>query len=329
MLLRPEADFELAVRLKHGSATIGEVYSFISGLYFRGKVAYASAFKAAPEKIPHSVIIVPGLGLVPLEARLNAEQLQRIGGISIERDHHAFRAALLRDARLLDEAAGPECHFVLLGSIATDKYVQPLLDVFGERLMFPADFVGRGDMSRGGLMLRSARASTELAYVPVAGATRHGARPPKLAPLPRKRPTPPEAVIFIGLQGSGKTTYYREHLARTHAHVSLDLQKTAKRQDAALREAIAARKPVAIDNTNPTIASRAAFIAQAKAAGYRVIGCFFDVPVRTAIGRNKHREDKKPIPVPAILRAAKLLQTPSREEGFDEIRVVHAAEVPK
>src|ERR1700724_3753896 len=118
----------------------------------------------------------------------------------------------------------------------------------------------------------------------------------------------PEAVIFVGLQGSGKTTYYQETCAGTHVHVSLDVQQTAERQRAALQQAFAARKSLVVDNTNATRAARAPFIAEAKAAGYRVVCCFFDVPVRAAIGRNNHRTDKKPIPVPAILRAAKQLQ---------------------
>jgi hypothetical protein len=183
MLLRSEAEFELAVRLRTGAATMGEVYSFVSGLYFRGKVAYAEAFRATPEKLPHAMIIVPGTGLVPLETPVTAEQLTVMGSISIERDRDAFRAALLRDVRLLHQRASAECQFILLGSIATDKYTQPLLDVFDQRLLFPTDFVGRGDMSRGGLMLRSARAGVELTYAPVAGAIRRGSRPPKLPPL--------------------------------------------------------------------------------------------------------------------------------------------------
>ena len=76
---------------------------------------------------------------------------------------------------------------VLLGSIATNKYVDPLTQVFGERLLFPKDFIGRGDMSRGGLMLRHAAAGQELEYIPVATAVRHGKRPPKLAPIPKSR----------------------------------------------------------------------------------------------------------------------------------------------
>ena len=81
---------------------------------------------------------------------------------------------------VIAEAAGPECRIVLLGSVATDKYVEPLLAVFGPRLLFPAEFAGRGDMSRGGLMLRAARTGVELGYVPAAEARRHGPRPPRL-----------------------------------------------------------------------------------------------------------------------------------------------------
>ena len=100
-----------------------------------------------------------------------------------------------------------------------------------------------------------------------------------------------------------------------------------ERQRAALREALAARKPLVVDNTNATRAVRAPFIAEAKAAGYRVVCCFFDVPVRTAIGRNNHRQDKKAIPVPAILRAAKQFEPPTKDEGFDEVRVIRPKEV--
>ncbi len=73
---------------------------------------------------------------------------------------------------------------VLLGSVASGKYVDLLADVLGERLRFPAEFVGRGDMSRGGLLLRCVAAESELQYVPVAGTPRHGPRPGRLVPSP-------------------------------------------------------------------------------------------------------------------------------------------------
>src|SRR6266496_1807174 len=106
MLLRPNASFELAERLRRGLVTIGEVYSFISGLYFRGKVAYASAFAQAPDSVPSAMIIVPGQGLMPLETPVTSDQLAAIGGVSIESDNQAFRTALVRDALRIEQAAG-------------------------------------------------------------------------------------------------------------------------------------------------------------------------------------------------------------------------------
>ncbi len=174
ILLREAAQFDLAIRLREGSATLGEIYSFISGLYFRGKIAYCAAFAQS------AVVIVPGIGLVPPETPLTADQLRSIAQIPIHETNADYRRPLLRDAQMIDQ---PEREFVLLGSIATDKYVNPLLEIFGDRLVFPEAFVGRGDMSRGGLMLRCAQSSTELSYIPVRNAVRRGARPPKLERL--------------------------------------------------------------------------------------------------------------------------------------------------
>lgn len=176
MLLREQAQFDVAVRLREGVAPIGEVYSFISGLYFRGKMAYVAAFGTG-------LVIVPGFGLLPVETPINQQQFRAISEVRIERDQEVFRTPLLRDANLMDQHTGGSATFVLLGSIATEKYVEPLLVVFGDRLVFPIDFVGRGDMSRGGLMLRCAKSGVELEYAPVRGATRHGKRPPKLPKL--------------------------------------------------------------------------------------------------------------------------------------------------
>jgi predicted kinase len=135
-----------------------------------------------------------------------------------------------------------------------------------------------------------------------------------------------EAVIFVGLQGSGKTTYYKKHFADTHAHVSRDVQQTVERERALIRDCLQSRRSFVVDNTNATRTVRAPYIREAQAAGFRVLAYFFDVPVRTAIGRNNHRKDKKAIPVPAILRAAKTLQPPSADEGFDEVRTVEPKE---
>jgi predicted kinase len=133
-----------------------------------------------------------------------------------------------------------------------------------------------------------------------------------------------EILIFIGLQGAGKTTYYNQHFAATHEHVSRDVLGTPEREAARIDECLAAGRSFALDNTNATRAVRAKLIRQAKAAGFYTIACFFETPVRTAIGRNNHRKDKKPVPVPAILRAAKHLEPPGAEEGFDEIRTIRS-----
>ncbi len=131
-----------------------------------------------------------------------------------------------------------------------------------------------------------------------------------------------EAVILIGLQGAGKTTYFAKHLSSTHAHVSRDVQRTADLESALIRECLQSGRSFVVDNTNATRAARAPYIQQAKAAGFQIRSYFFDTPVRTAIGRNNHRKDKKPIPVPAILRAAKTLQPPTLDEGFDDIQTI-------
>jgi hypothetical protein len=179
MLVRDQADFDLARKLREGCATIGEIYSFISGLYFRGKMVYTDRFRAASPGVPPALVIVPGAGLVPPETVVSMKQLEAISEISVAEENHAFRDPLTEGAKLLKEYAG-DCYYVLLGSVASAKYTAPLLKVFGERLLFPVDFVGRGDMSRGGLMLRHARSGIELPYVPVQGARIHGTRPPRL-----------------------------------------------------------------------------------------------------------------------------------------------------
>ena len=125
-----------------------------------------------------------------------------------------------------------------------------------------------------------------------------------------------EAIIFTGLQGSGKTTYFQKHLAATHDHISRDVLGSAEREAAALSNCLKSGRSFVIDNTNATRAQRAPYIQKAKAARFKVHSYFFDTPVRTAIGRNNHRKDKKPIPVPAILRSAKLLEPP------DELRTI-------
>ncbi len=190
VLLSERAQFDLAVRLRAGDATLGEVFSFLSGLYFRGKLTYARAFGRAPDPTAPltgggALVITTNSGLRSPDTPVTLRGLQAFAKGNISIDSRSYTTALKRSARAVLDEVGADCEVVLLGSIATPKYVDVLMSVFDGRLCFPADFVGRGDMSRGGLMLRAVRAGEELRYIPIKGATRHGARPCKLAPLPR------------------------------------------------------------------------------------------------------------------------------------------------
>jgi hypothetical protein len=170
----------LAVRLADGGAPLGEVFTFMSSLYFRGKLMYAEAFGAPPPGWPRALVIAPGRGLFPVDLLIRTPDLRVMGAVPVDPEDPGFREPLMRDALRLDRVLGLDGRTVLLGSVATDKYVAPLMQVFGDRLYFPAAFVGRGDMSRGGLLLRCARTATALECVPVRGAVRHGPKPPRL-----------------------------------------------------------------------------------------------------------------------------------------------------
>lgn len=135
-----------------------------------------------------------------------------------------------------------------------------------------------------------------------------------------------ELIIFVGLQGSGKTTYYHEHFAATHVHVSKDLMSNARNRDAKqmmqIEEALAAGRSVVVDNTSPTIESRAPLVAAARRHGARAIAIYFDPHIPTVLARNQKREGRARVPVPAIFATKKKLVAPTTAEGFDEVRVV-------
>ncbi len=180
MLVSERAQFALARRLREGDAvSLGEVFTFLSGLYFRGKLAYANTFASDSERV---LVITPTRGLMPAATPVTLADLREFAEVDIAEDDPRYRKPLERDLRRLVRQLTPTCDVVLLGSIATGKYVGVMPEILRERLRFPADFVGRGDMSRGGLLLRCAVDRTELGYIPVAGATRKGKRPPKLEP---------------------------------------------------------------------------------------------------------------------------------------------------
>lgn len=160
ILFNPAADFPLARRLHHGEGiTLGEAFSFMSGLYFRGKLAYVRRFAADPK---HAHVITTNRGLMSPDRFVTARELKAFGTVEIEADDERYRAPLVASLRQLDPAA----RVVLLGSVATSKYLTPLKDELGDRLFYPSAFVGRGDMSRGSLMLKAANSGEELDYEP-------------------------------------------------------------------------------------------------------------------------------------------------------------------
>lgn len=182
LLFNEKATFPLAVSLRRkGGAPLGEIFSFLSGLYFRGKLAYSAAFaKPIPGMEPIQVI-TSNRGLLKPDVPMTVDDLRALAHTPIDIHNPEYRMPFERDARAIAEKNGA-LNVVLLGSIASGKYCDVLLDIFGDRLLFPLEFVGRGDMSRGGLMLRCVDTMTELTYVPVSGAVRHGKRPPRLDP---------------------------------------------------------------------------------------------------------------------------------------------------
>jgi len=191
-VLAPDARSGLAVALRSADgAPLGDLFSFMSGLYFRGKLTYARRFAQPAESGTGVVgagvhIITANAGLRSPDTRVTRAAMLAFADGNIDADNASYRRPLEASARVLRAEIGPACDVVLLGSIASPKYVDVLTGIFGSRLTFPICFVGRGDMSRGGLLLRHASAGVELDYVPVLGASRHGARPPRLAPLARK-----------------------------------------------------------------------------------------------------------------------------------------------
>jgi hypothetical protein len=183
LIYNPRARFDLARRLQKGQrAPLGEIFSFLSGLYFRGKFTYAAFFGRPPGNLHPAYVITSNRGLIPATEPMSLEELRAFAEVPIDPAEGRYARPLASTARRLSAAAGADCEFVLLGSIGTKKYAELLLEHFAERLLFPSSFVGRGDMSRGGLLLRSVAENQELEYVPVTGSIRHGKRPGKLPP---------------------------------------------------------------------------------------------------------------------------------------------------
>lgn len=178
-LLNPHAPFELARRFHVEGLPLAEIFAFTSALYFRGKIAYARRFTQTDDGDVIR-IITANAGLIEPERVFTPVELQAFGADDICEDNLRYYTPLLRDALHFAGKLPADGRAILLGSIATRKYRDVLLTAFGDRLVFPVDFVGRGDMSRGGLMLQAVRTGNELPYRIVRGAMLTGKRAPRL-----------------------------------------------------------------------------------------------------------------------------------------------------
>jgi hypothetical protein len=181
MLMNDRAEFELAKRLRTPiGASLGEVFSFLSGLYFRGKLSYSKHFARPPKETDAQYVITSDVGLMQADEAISLSRLKAFGDVEIDPGEPRYTEPLLASVNALKRCLPPYCEVVLLGSIATNKYTDILVRHFGERLLFPREFIGRGDMSRGGLLLRAVKADAELEYVSlVSVSSRRGQRPPK------------------------------------------------------------------------------------------------------------------------------------------------------
>jgi hypothetical protein len=171
-VLKKSSRSDLAMRLRSAGVSLGEVFTYLSALYFRGKLAYARNFAEPPSSCPGILIITPTAGLLAHDTLIRLSRLRGFGRVPIHVKNQTYRAALRRSAKDLVNQLGTECQIVLLGSVATGKYLDILGPIFGTRLRVPAEFVGLGDMARGGLLLRCVRENRQLNYVEVASVVR-------------------------------------------------------------------------------------------------------------------------------------------------------------
>lgn len=182
LLFNERAEFDIAARVRSDDgAPLAEVFSFLSGLYFRGKLTYSRVFQNPPRKASGVHIITSTDGLRAPDNTVTLRDLERFATVPIEADESRYRMPLERDAMKLAGEIGSKCEVVLLGSVATGKYVDVLEPIFGDRLLFPMEFIGHGDMARGGMLLQRATSGVELSYVPVSHPSRLGVRPTKKA----------------------------------------------------------------------------------------------------------------------------------------------------
>lgn len=185
MLLNARAPFPLARKFHDDGVPLADVFTFTSGLYFRGKITYARHFATSTRRDIVRVI-TSNAGLVDPATIVHPRDIAAYGETEIDPTDPKYHEPLRRDAKRLASRTGSG-PVILLGSIATPKYRHVLLDVFGQRLFFPVEFVGRGDMSRGALLLRAVEADEELAYASVHDAVFTGKRAARVTEVKVRR----------------------------------------------------------------------------------------------------------------------------------------------
>jgi hypothetical protein len=178
-LLGKTSKTDMQARLSGEGVELGEVFTYVSGLYFRGKLEYGRMFGSS-KGTPGVHVITPAAGLVSPDKKVTLEELRSICGAEVNANNPAYCEPLEGDIHRLRQTS-ESSRFVLLGSIATPKYLEPLMRAIGDDLFYPLDFIGLGDMSRGSLLLRSVRAEVELEYVSARGNMKRGNPSPKRA----------------------------------------------------------------------------------------------------------------------------------------------------
>lgn len=185
--LKADSTLPIARQLRAGTLELGAAFAFFSGLYFRGKLSYARKFApTGTTDVAGTLIITPTRGLMSPDERVTPELIREFAAVDVAVDDLRYSGPLERDVKQLARDLSAEARVVLLGSVSSGKYVDLLSPVLGNRLCYPTAFIGRGDMSRGGLLLRCVDDGTELEYQALtAGVRPRGKRPPKLDPLTR------------------------------------------------------------------------------------------------------------------------------------------------
>lgn len=133
-----------------------------------------------------------------------------------------------------------------------------------------------------------------------------------------------ECVIFIGIQASGKSTFYKEKFFKTHMRINLDMLRTRNREDVFLQASMDTNLPFVVDNTNPTMEERKKYIDLAKAHKYKLVGYYFEPDYDLSHERNEQRQGKEKVPEVGIKSTLKKLEIPSYNEGFDELYIVRS-----